>query len=628
MKNKYILLALFVVPFFGKAQVANDSIAELDELIIHENRMQIPFQQSTRNIQVITKEDIKKLPVSSINEVLTYVSGVDIRQRGPFGSQADISIDGGSFEQTMVLWNGVKMGDAQTAHHSMNLPIPLEAIERIEVLKGPAARIYGINALTGAINIVTKTQTDDFLQLHAYGGSSFKDKEAGDGNGMYAGGGLQATAGINTGKVNHLFSIGKEETNGQRYNTAAKNLKTMYKGNVALNDNNSVNWMGGYLDNEFGANGYYAAPHDKESYEIVQTLMLSVGSNHRITDNLTIKPRISNRYNEDDYRFYRNDLSKARSLHYSNVFMFELNGVYTSTVGDFGVGYEMRLEDINSSNLGEHDRKNHGWFAEYKNTFFEKLLVNVGAYWNYNTDYGFQWYPGAEVAYLLNNDWKVQASIGSSQRIPSFTDLYVNQRPGNIGNPDLKPEAAWQYEVGVNYTKQNKRFAASVFERNISDFIDWTRISTDVPYQPQNLGNQVMRGLNVRYHQDIQITANQKLGYSLSYQYLSPKKQDDASEIISKYTIENLKHQAIAGINYTINDFGIQFQNRYLKRELNDGYFVSDLRLMYQFPSFQVYTQATNIFNSTYKEVAAVPMPSRWIQLGVNYRLNLKKTSE
>src|SRR5690554_7573193 len=102
------------------------------------------------------------MPVSSLNEILNSINGVDVRQRGPFGTQADVSIDGGSFEQTMILWNGVKMGDAQTAHHSMNLPIPLEAIERIEVLKGPAARIYGINALTGAVNIVTKTSMSDF----------------------------------------------------------------------------------------------------------------------------------------------------------------------------------------------------------------------------------------------------------------------------------------------------------------------------------------------------------------------------------------------------------------------------------------------------------------------------------
>src|SRR5690606_37859994 len=360
MKIKYIV-GLFLLSSIGLYAQVNESEL-LEEVVIEENRMQIPFQQSTRNIQVLTKEEIKKLPVSSINEILSYISGVDIRQRGPFGSQADISIDGGSFEQTMVLWNGVKMGDAQTAHHSMNLPIPLETIERIEVLKGPAARIYGINALTGAINIVTKTQLDDFIQLNAYGGSSFKKKEEGDGSGIYAGAGIQATAGINTGKVNHLVSIGKEETNGQRYNTAAKNIKAMYQATTELNEKNSLSWLGGYIDNEFGANGYYAAPHDKESYELVKTLLLSVGTNHQITDRLTIKPRISNRYNEDDYRFYRNDLTKARSLHYSNAFMMELNANYQSKIGDFGVGYEMRLEDINSSNLGAHDRKNHGWF--------------------------------------------------------------------------------------------------------------------------------------------------------------------------------------------------------------------------------------------------------------------------
>ena len=628
MKNKHLLLALLCLPFTTFAQTLENEGEMMDEMVIQENRLVIPFQKSTRNIQVITKEEIRKLPVSSINEVLSYVSGVDIRQRGPFGSQADISIDGGSFEQTMILWNGVKMGDAQTAHHSMNLPIPLEAVERIEVLKGPAARIYGINALTGAINIVTKAAPDDFVQLHAYGGTSFKDKEAGDGSGLYAGGGIQATAGLHSGKIHHLVSVGKEDYNGQRYNTASDNLKTLYQGNVSFNDKNSLEWMGGYLNNEFGANGYYAAPHDKESHEIVQTLMLSVGSKHKLSDRITVKPRISNRYNEDDYRFYRNDLSKARSLHYSNAFMFELNGVYASDFGDFGVGYEMRLEEIHSSNLGTHDRKNHGWFAEYRNTFYEKLLVNVGAYWNYNTDYGFQWYPGADVAYLLSNDWKVQASVGSSQRIPSFTDLYVNQMPGNIGNPDLKPEAAWQYEAGLQYNRNGKRFTASLFQRNISDFIDWTRVSAEVPYQPHNLGTQNMRGINLRWNHELQLLGDQKFSYILSYQYLSHKKEENENAIISKYKIESLKHQAVVGLSYSYRNWGLQFQNRYIKRELNEGYIVSDMRLMYDFPAFQVYTQATNLFNSNYKEAAAVPMPGRWIQLGVTYRLNFNKTSQ
>lgn len=88
-------------------------------MIINQNRLQIPFTKQTRNIQIITQEDIKRLPARSVNELLAYINGVDIRQRGPFGSQADVNIDGGSFEQTLILLNGAKISDPQTAHHSL-----------------------------------------------------------------------------------------------------------------------------------------------------------------------------------------------------------------------------------------------------------------------------------------------------------------------------------------------------------------------------------------------------------------------------------------------------------------------------------------------------------------------------
>lgn len=626
MKKTTILLVLLCQNTLF-AQNQKEEIEQLEELIIEENRMQIPFQNVTRNIQVVTKEDIKKMPVTSINELLAYVGGVDIRQRGPFGMQADISIDGGSFEQTMILWNGVKMGDAQTAHHSMNLPIPLVAIERIEILKGPAARIYGINALTGAVNIVTKTQSKDFLQLDLSTGSSFKEKEEGDGKGKYAGVGAQITTAFATGNVNNLASFSINDYNGQRYNTASQSIKALYQGNVKWSESNQLQWLSGYTKNDFGANGYYAAPHDKESFEMVQTLLTSVGSIHKVNEHLTIKPRISNRYNEDDYRFYRNDLSKARSLHYSNALMFELNSIYESSIGDFGLGYELRLEEINSSNLGAHDRNNHGWFAEYKNSFADRWNVNVGAYWNYNSDYGFQWYPGADVAYLIDDSWKASFSIGSSQRIPSFTDLYVNQRPGNIGNPDLQPETAWQYEVGLNYNKKSSQFLIHYFDRSISDFIDWTRVSTDVPYQPFNVGQQRMRGIFTKWKQDVVLDVNHRFGYQISYQYLSPKENEENEGVLSKYVIESLKHQLIFGVNYSYQNFSIQWQNRWIKRELNEAYFVSDVKASYQKNAFEVYAQATNLFDAEYKEIAAVPMPSRWLTVGVKYNLFFKKAS-
>src|SRR5690554_309357 len=145
----------------------------LHEVLVTENRMLIPFNRLNRNVQLLGREQIEALPARSINELLSYATGVDIRQRGPFGTQADLSIDGGTFEQTLVLVNGMKILDPQTGHNSLNLPIPTDAIERIEIIRGPAARIYGINSLTGAINIVTKKPESDGLATHLFGGSSF-----------------------------------------------------------------------------------------------------------------------------------------------------------------------------------------------------------------------------------------------------------------------------------------------------------------------------------------------------------------------------------------------------------------------------------------------------------------------
>ncbi|MBB4118578.1 iron complex outermembrane receptor protein [Mesonia hippocampi] len=615
----YIFLLSSIFFYAQETPVAE----QLEEVILQENRLQIPFEEATRNIQVIGKETIKKLPISSVNEALSYVLGIDVRQRGPFGSQADVSIDGGSFEQTIILWNGVKISDVQTAHHSLNLPIPLHAIERIEIIKGPASRMYGINALTGAINIVTKTSYTPFVNIHAYGGSSFKKKDKGDGSGIYAGGGVEASAGISIGKTQHLFALATEKANGQRYNTASENKKALYQGNYKLNDKNFIDVMGGYVANEFGANAYYAAPYDKEAYELVNTLVTSVGSKHYITDNLIIKPRLSNRYNEDDYRFYRDDISKARSQHYTNAFMAELHGVYTSAVGDFGFGYEARFEEVNSSNLGKHERKNQGWFAEYKTTLFDNLLLNAGAYFNYNTDYGFDWYPGIELAYTLPKHWKINVNLGSSQRIPSFTDLYLNQRPGNIGNPNLQPEAAWQYEAGATYKANGMYFYAGAFLRDISNFIDWTRIVPEEPYQPFNVGNQKMRGLHVSWQQNLKITKNDVFTYQVNYQYLSPKKEDRTNELISKYVLESLKHQAIIGVSYTKNKYLLSWQNRWIKRELNDAYWVSDIKLSYRMPQLELYTQVSNLFNTRYTEAGAVPMPTRWVNLGLRYQIGL-----
>ena len=563
------------------------------------------------------------MPVKSINEALSFIAGVDVRQRGAFGAQADISIDGGTFEQTLILLNGVKISDVQTAHHSMNIPVPLSAVERIEIIKGPAARIYGINALTGAINIITKTSGSQNLDVNLQAGSSFEDKAAGDGSGIYGGASAQAAirmAGKNSG---HLVAFGLNDYNGQRYNSSTYDYRFFYQGDVALDDKNKFNFMAGYINNAFGASGYYAAPGDKEAFEIVKTGLIALGSAHQLSKNFSLRPRISTRYNWDDYRYFRNDLTRARSLHQTKVWSAELNSSLTTAIGDFGFGLESRSEDIESTNIGDRERYNHGAYLEYKTEAIKNLLLNLGTYVNYNTQYGWQAFPGLDVAYLFAPKWKFAFNVGSSQRIPSFTDLYLNQRPGNIGNPNLTSENAWQYEFSLQYKVSSFQIQTGYFYRNINDFIDWVRSSSSVPYQPQNFGNNKIQGFNVMLGQSFNVGAKREISYQLSYNYLHAGEISYTNNVTSKYVVENLKNQALGRLTYKNGNWQLMAGGRWIERALKNPYFVGDLRLTYGKRNWNVYTDVTNIGNASYIEVAAVPLPKRWFALGTNIKFDL-----
>ncbi|UYW01712.1 TonB-dependent receptor [Flavobacterium agricola] len=616
-KAGIILLATYNIG----AQAQNNQATNLDEIVISENRLELPFSQTARNIQVITAKQISELPVRSVNEVLGLIGGVDLRQRGPFGTQADVSIDGGSFEQTLILLNGVKVSDAQTAHHSLNLPVALDAIERIEVLKGPAARIYGINTLTGAINIVTKKAKENNLYANIYSGSSFKSKDENDGNGIYWGGGLQLTGTLAREKSNHLFALNTDQYNGHRYNTAAEIYRGFYQGNFDVSDKSELNVMLGQIFNKFGANGFYAAPGDKESEEVVNTSFASVGMTYKINDRLFIKPRISNRYNEDDYRYFRHNLASARSLHYTNVVNAEVNASYLTNFGTFGLGWESRWEQINSSNIGSHKRNNHGFYVEYKTIIAEKLFVNAGGYANYNSDYGWEFFPGVDAAYQFLPNFKLGLNVGSSQRVPSFTDLYLNQRPGNIGNPNLNSEKAWQYEANIRYNKKQWHAQAGYFYRNISDFIDWIRTDSSEPYQPFNAAKNKIHGVNFQVRNVFTLNNASKIQASVSYNYLKPEEMVMNNGLTSKYVVESLKHQAIATVNYSYKNWYVQGTYKYQKRELRNGYDITNFRLGYNLDKLGIYGDFTNVFDKQYREIAATPMPGRWFVLGAKYRL-------
>jgi vitamin B12 transporter len=596
----------------------NDSTNVLKEVIVQENRIQLPFSQQNRNIWIIDQEKIKSLPARSVSELLSYVSGVDVRQRGPGGSQADISMDGGTFDETLVLLNGVKVSDPQTGHNMMNLPITLADIDHIEVLRGSASRIYGINALTGAINIVTRSAQKTGVSANLFSGSSFKkDEVSGD---TYANYGIQARGSLVHKGGLHSLSVAQEAGNGYRYNTAFNNQKVFYQGQLPVGKNDRLDLMAGYTHNNFGANGYYSAPGDKESEETVNTLLASVGYTTKLSENWTIMPRISYRNNVDDYLYIKQSPDKFHNHHKTNVFDAELNNTIQTKIGTFGLGLEARTEDINSTNLGKRNRTNAGVFGEYKFEPVDRLLINLGAYANYNSDYGWQAFPGIDAGYNFYGNWRLFANFGTGQRLPTFTDLYY-KGPTNIGNDLLKPEKSTYAEGGLKFNDESLVVNASYFVRRIDNFIDWVKAIQTEPWKPENFSQVNTKGftLSADYQVNVQseILSNLRLG--ASYTNLDPSfKTTLATANFSRYALESLRNQLSGTVNAEFSKLlALTVTARYNERINYKSYTVLDARLAFKQRNYSIYADGANLFNVAYIEAGAVPMPGSWFTLGI-----------
>ncbi|MCX2477483.1 TonB-dependent receptor [Pedobacter sp. MC2016-15] len=605
----------------GYAAAQSDTTNNLNEVLVKENRLKLPFSKQNRNIWIIDNQQIKNLPSRSISELLSYATGVDVRQRGPGGVQADISIDGGTFDQTLVLLNGVKVSDPQTGHNMMNLPISIDDIDHIEVLRGSASRIYGLNALTGAINIVTKSAVTTGVSGNVFTGSSFKKNGSGKVYGNY---GVRATGTLALKESSHLFSAGQEAGNGYRHNTAFDNQKIYYQGKFNVGKSDQLDVTGGYIHNNYGANGFFAA--GTESEETVKTAIATVAYKTKLNSFWTLLPRLSYRNNVDDYMYIKQTPNIAHNHHVTQVMSAELNNTFETGIGEFGLGLEGRKEKINSNNLGKRDRDNLGIYGEYKFDLVKNLLINAGTYVNYNSDFDWHVMPGIDAGYTFLDNWKVFVNVGTGVRLPTFTDLYY-AGPQNIGNDQLRPEKSRYIEGGLKYNSNHFVLNASVFKRRITDFIDWVRASETVKWQPNNFAQLNSTGYTLSADYNTGQLSNagmfNSMRFGLSYTHLDPKvKTVIPMAVFSRYAIETLRDQLTGTANADfLKVMSLTVTARYCERISYKDYTIMDARLSCKLNKGSIYADASNIFDVNYIQAQAVPMPGVWATLGYKFTL-------
>jgi len=623
------MMACLAFQSINKSHAQEIGQVNYDEIVVMD-KLDLPLDKNNRDITVIHAAEIAQMPARSVQDVLSLVSGIDVRQRGVNGAQADISIDGGTFDQLIVLVNGHKMSDPQTGHNMMNIPIPLDAIERIEILRGPAASRYGINGLSGVINIVTKKVKDNEISVSLTVGSNF-NKDTID-HKLYSNYGVQVMDSRKINKWEHVAALSYDGSNGYRYNSSYTQTKAMLSSQYAFSDKTQLQLLAGYINNDFDAKDYYAYPRDGESTERVETFVAGLRIPIHLNHTQTITPYLTYRYTYDDYIFIKDKPEVFRNQHHSNVIDAGVDYTFESAIGKNVIGFNTRWEMINSTNLGERQRENWGVFYENYNRL-QSIDVRLGVFAHYNSVFGFNVYPQAELGYIIGPLHRLYLNAGLGQRVPTFTDLYYTS-PTNMGNDALIPEKSLNVELGYRGQSEHWQYSVGAFHRWGYDMIDWIRKDTTEAWQVYNFSKINTLGLKaqVHFHQQLNTFL---LNVKSSYTYLQPNIVNDQdpskADYMSQYSINALEHHWVNQIKLSYAPYFMLLTHNWLQRYVSDtsihpdlkkSYHVFNLRLGYQQSQWQMYLQAQNLTSEKYIEAGMVTMPQLWMSLGVQYRFH------
>lgn len=651
-------LAILVSCQIASFAQAQDSL-QLREVVVTATRSEVGFEEAAREVVVISRKEIENAPVDNLPELLEYVANLDVRQRGPNGVQSDISIRGSSFEQVLILLNGIKMTDPQTGHHNMNLPIQMMDIERIEIIYGGASRIFGPGAFAGAINIITRNPEDSKVRVNAEGGAF----------GFSQIGGM---ASLNLGKHSHALSLTQSQSDGYIENTDFKADNIFWQSEAHL-DRSDWFFNLGQNRKEFGAQNFYTTRFPNQ-YETTQTQFVSFGGNMRMGD-FTITPKAYYRIHNDKFELFREGSDYYHRLpgggfanftgdtipwyndhnyHQTNVGGAELNVAYKWKLGTTSVGYDYRSEELKSNVLGEpldnpEKVENEVSTAFYTNgasrvnqsVYFEhnysgkRLFISLGAMFNHNSDYGDEVFPGIDVAYQVTEFIRPYASVNKAFRVPSYTDLYYNLG-GATGSIDLKPESSINYELGVKFDYTIWKGHVAYFIRQGDNLIDWISYNGSTDVQAANITSVNISG----FEADVHLKTREWLGENsfletvrFNYTYLY---SDSAStNFESNYVLDFLRNKADLTLRFRLLknlhlDWMMSYQDRVGDYTNLDGQTVSyepvllsGIRLTPQFGTAKLFIQVSNLFDQQYVDIAGVEQPGRWFKLGVTFDLNL-----
>ena len=631
----------------------------LQEVLVVSHKAEVN-SEAYRLITQVSQAEIEALPIQTVADILQYLPGVDVRTRGANGAQADISMRGGTFDQVLVLLNGVPLSDFHTGHYALNIPVSTEMIERVEVLQGTSANLHG--AFSGAINIVTKTTPP-------------QPSPQGREHDLT----LKLTAGMN-GLVNPevaasiqkdeaLFNLSAEYSRAEGYYaprptekeaTACRN-SDFQLANIYF----QTRWRG--LDVQAGAQwkdaglgmGYGFGSQDQ--FDATRTAFASGRYEHR-WGAWRLDAQAAYRANYDRYEWHRGQRLYG-NFHFAQTASAALSAHYASKVGTTSFGVSVRNENMHSTNLGDTinpdgqvpnvadfpladvrvldlvkggNRFHTNYYAE-QTFYYAGLSASIGINGTYNTQFGHHLGGGANIGYEFKKAGTIYVNANRSLRMPTFTDLYYNA--GNqLGNRNLKPEEAWLLSIGYKgnlsptlSSREGGRFSWAVdwYYRWGKNIIDWVYVPTDTkrPFHAENQQQVNATGLEL----SLAYRLNEWLrcvSVDYAYTYLDL----DLKEAGSRY-LDYLSHKLAIHLEHGIyKGFGASWTVRFQKREgqYNNAegevadyqpVWLLDGSVYWQNKYLRVSADCTNMTNTRYYDYGGILQPGAWAKVSIKAKL-------
>ena len=552
----------------------------------------------TRSVQVIRRAEISALPARTVSEVLEWATGVEVMARSP--AQSDLSIRGAGFEQVVVLVDGVRMSDPQTGHFDLDLTVPLDQIERVEILRGPASAMYGADAMGGVVNVVTRGGESPW-QGRLEGGSW--------GSAGVSGSGAVSGPGRSSVRGGGEFSRSDGHRPGTDFETLLLNL-----GLIQPAGSGRLTGQLGLSRKDFGARDFYA-PYP--SFEKTRTYTSSLRWHSSGGEGSGLEAGVSFRRHEDEFVLLRDDPAYYRNQHTSSQGGGEVLARYSPASGvDLALGGELFGDVLTSNSLGDRTEGRGAAFGEAVFGRGTPMVASLGLREDWHQRFGSFLSPSLSGSYAVGRGLRFRAAMGRSFRSPTFTERFYRD-PINQGREDLSPERAWSGEFGADFFEWRPvRVSATVFLRRSEDLIDWARdldAGDDVPWETRNVEEATFRGVEV----DLDMQGPMGTTVAVGGAFLSVESEETRG-FRSKYALRPLKERITGTVQRRFGQvLTVSVHAQRNRRAGENPYHRVGVRAGLRSGSLRIYLDGTNLINEAYPDITGANAPGRALRLGV-----------